>query len=918
MRKASVSVSALVLALAMASSSFGQISTGGIRGIVKDATGAVLIGVTVEAESPARIGGAAVAITNGQGLYQYQGLPVGIYTVTFTLSGFTTLKRENVRVEVGRTVQLDVDLSLATTAETVTVTGESPVIDTMRATYSTRFNNELVENVPTTRSSYFDLITYAPGVRTNAVTNASNFSVYGSTTDQNSFQYNGVDIAAPSYGSPWDFPNFDIIQEVEVLAAGASAEYSGFQGGVVNIITKSGSNDWNGTTSFFLQDDALTGNNTPDEEFPYYVDYQHTFTQQIGGPVKEDKLWFFGALELTRNRNSQVGVPPELAPKRHVWRPYFKVNSQLSQDDQVEFMYNDNNFDSPNQASRTQPTETINVENGHNPTISARWTHAFSSETLLEVKGGGIYIRDREDPLSGDTSTPGRYNFSTGAFEVNSFYTWKSDQNKTQVAAAVTHYADNFAGSHDFKFGVQMERANSLAALAYFNNVFYYDYNGPYYALFREPYAMDARTSGFAGFAQDNWTLNDRVTFNLGVRFDHTTGSIPDVEQPDSSLEGTTGVTFAGLGELISFDNVSPRLGITVTLDEAAKTVAKASWGRFYGKLLGNMFRNASNGNTTLNAFFFNPDTGAYDIPYYSVDPNISYGIDPDLTNQYTDQFYVGLEREVLPDLGLEVSYIHKEEKNFMRVKDVRGTYAQIPFTDTFQGQTQTLQVFNRTSPSSQSLFQVTNRDDLDHNYDSFTVQAYKRFSQNWQLQGSYQWQKGEGYTRGGDNNGDLGIGAQSFSTLSPSSFGRDPNDLINAFGRLPTDSTNNVRLSATYAAPKGFHIGARYSYESGRPYSRVINVTGLRQGVRRVQANERGSYFLPAVNEFQIRIDKDFVFGSGAQRLRLSVDIYNLFNADTVTNLRNNSSDTGDADFGQSLAVVAPRRAMIGIRFEF
>jgi outer membrane receptor protein involved in Fe transport len=913
MRKPRLIVPALILALSMAGSSFAQISTGGIRGIVKDATGAVLVGVTVEAESPARIGGAAIAITNGQGLYQYQGLSVGVYTVTFTLQGFTTLKRENVRVEVGRTVQLDADLALATTAETVTVTGESPVIDTLRASYSTRFNNELVENVPTTRASYFDLITYAPGVRTNAVTNASNFSVYGSTTDQNAFQYNGVDVAAPSYGSPWDFPNFDIIQEVEVLAAGASAEHTGFQGGVVNIITKSGSNDWGGTTSFFIQDDALTGNNTPDEEFPYYIDYQQTFTQQVGGPIMKDKLWFFGALELTRNRNSQVGVDPELAPKRHVWRPYFKVNSQITDADNVEFMFNDNNFDSPNQSSRTQPTETINVENGHNPTISARWTHTFSSATLLEVKGGGIYIRDSEDPLSGDYDTSGRYDFTTGAYAVNSFYTWKSDQNKTQVAAAVTHYADNFAGSHDFKFGVQFERANSINKQAYFNNVLYYDYNGPYYALFREPYAMDARSNVFAGFAQDNWTLNDRVTFNLGVRFDHTTGGIPEVQQPDSSLTGTTGVTFAGQEGLISFDNVSPRLGVTVTLDEAAKTVAKASWGIFYGKLLGNMFRNASAGNTSLNAFFFNPDTGAYDVPYYSVDPNVSYGIDPDLTNQYTNQFYAGLEREIIPDLGLEFSYIHKEEKNFMRVRDVRGEYAQIPFEDTFRGATQTLQVFNRTSPSSQSLFQVTNRDDFDHKYDSFTVQAYKRFSQNWQLQGSYQWQKGEGYT-----SGNLGIGAQAFSGLGPGSFGRDPNDLINAFGRLPTDSTNNVRLSATYQAPKGFHIGARYSYESGRPYARVINVTGLRQGVRRVQAEPRASYFLPAVNEFQIRIDKDFVFGSGEQRLRLSVDIYNLFNADTFTDARNNSSDTGDADFGQSLAIVAPRRAMVGIRFEF
>ncbi len=913
MRKPNLIVPALILALSMAGSSFAQISTGGIRGIIKDATGAVLVGVTVEAESPARIGGAAVAISNGQGLYQHQGLSVGVYTLTFTLQGFTTLKRENVRVEVGRTVQLDADLSLATTAETVTVTGEAPVIDTLRASSSTRFNNELVENVPTTRSSYFDLISYAPGVKTNPATNVAAFSIYGSNTDQNSFQYNGVDVSAPDYGSPWDFPNFDIIQEVEVLAAGASAEYSGFQGGVVNIITKSGSNDWNGTSSFFFIDDALVGNNTPDEEFPYQIDYQQTFTQQIGGPLLRDKLWFFGALELTRNRNSQVGVNPEFAARRHVWRPYFKVNAQISSNDNIEFMYNDNNFVSPNPASRTRPTETIGVENGHNPTISARWTHTFSSATLLEVKGGGIYIRDRLDPFSEDTSTSGRYDFATGGWSVNSFYTWKSSQNKTQVAAALTHYADNFAGSHDFKFGVQLERANSLSAQAYFNNAVYYDYGGaPYYALFREPYGMDARTSVAAGFVNDNWTLNDRVTLNLGLRFDRTSGSIPDVDQPDSALEGTTGVTYPGLGDVISYNNVSPRVGLTVTLDKAAKTVAKASWGRYYGKLLGDMFRAASNGNTTLAAFFFDPDSGQYDVPYYSVDPNISYGIDPELKNQYTDQFFVGLEREVIPDLGVEVSFIYKKDNDFVRVKDVRGDYAQIPFTDTFQGQTQTLQVFNRTSPSSQSLFQVTNRDDFEQDYKSFFIQAYKRFSRNWQLQGSYQWQRGEGTGRG-----TLGVGAQSFSNLDQRSFGRDPNDLINSFGRLYTDSTNNIRLSATYQAPKGFHIGARYSYESGRPYGRLINVTGLRQGVRAVLAEPRASYFLPEVNDFQVRIDKDFVFGENL-RLRTYIDIYNLFNADTFTNVRNNSSDTGDDDFGQSLVVVAPRRAMIGIRFEF
>ena len=153
----------LIVILALAGVATAQQTTGGIRGIVRDETGAVLVGVAVSAENPARVGTPAVDVTNSQGLYRFEGFPVGIYTVTFELSGFGTVKRENVRVELGRNAQLDMSLGLAGTAETVTVTAEAPVIDTVRAQYGTNFQQELVENVPTTRNSYFDILTSVPG-----------------------------------------------------------------------------------------------------------------------------------------------------------------------------------------------------------------------------------------------------------------------------------------------------------------------------------------------------------------------------------------------------------------------------------------------------------------------------------------------------------------------------------------------------------------------------------------------------------------------------------------------------------------------------------------------------------------------------------------------------------------------------------
>ena len=220
----------LAIVMCPLASAAAQESTGGIRGIVTDNTNAVLVGVTVEAASPARIGGAAVDVTNAQGLYRIEGLPLGTYTVTFTLQGFTTIRRENVRVEVGRTMQVDIQLQVGGVEQSVTVTAESPVVDALHSGYTTSFNRELIENIPTSRSSWFDTISYAPGIKADLVTgNTANFVIYGASTEQNSYQVNGIEVFSPS-GSIWDFPSPDMAEEIAVVGVGASAEVQGLPG----------------------------------------------------------------------------------------------------------------------------------------------------------------------------------------------------------------------------------------------------------------------------------------------------------------------------------------------------------------------------------------------------------------------------------------------------------------------------------------------------------------------------------------------------------------------------------------------------------------------------------------------------------------------------------------------------------------
>jgi outer membrane receptor protein involved in Fe transport len=888
-----------------------QDSTGGIRGIIRDDSGAVLAGVTVEASSPSRLGAPAVDVSNEQGLYRFDNLSIGTYTVTFTLQGFTSLRREDVRVEVSRAIELPVVLAVGAVEQSVTVTGDSPVIDTVHAGYSTSFGQALLENIPTARTSWFDTIGFAPAVKTNQVAgNSATFVMYGTSSEQNSYQVNGVEVSSAS-GVVWDFPNPDYFQEVAVVGIGASAEYTGFQGGVVNIVTKSGSNQLRGVGSFYFSNDALVASNgypNPSLPYPYYVDYQYDAGIQIGGPIKRDRIWFYGTLPAIWRRGSNIGVNPQFATATQATRPYAKISARLSTKDNVEFTWNDNIFDSPNAASITTPLVASTVEHGHNPVLTARWNRTLGAATVLEVKGGGIYIRDRLDPFSDDFVSSGRTDSGTGIASVNATSAQRYYQNRTSIDASVSHNADNFlGGSHDVKAGLQVSDALQIDNVTVFQNVSYADFNGaPDQATFRDPRSTGGRVRALGGFAQDNWTITDRLTANLGLRYDHTTGTIPEMDQFDNEVRNPTGVTYPSLGTLISFDNVSPRIGLTYKLDQSGRTVAKASYGRYYGRLPVSLFANLAPGNTTSSVYRYNASTAKYDILASVTDPRTNLAIDPDLENQSTDQFYVGVERQIAPDFGINASFVYKKDHNLIRGFDPRSVYTPFVTTDTFNGVTQSLTVYNRTSPASQLLQQITNRDDFDQDFKSFIIQGSKRFSDRWQVQSSYQWQRSKGVSGGGTTvNSQAGVGT----------FGADPNQLVNAYGRFVTDSTHAIKISATTELPYGFHLGIRESFESGRPYGRLITVRGLAQGTVNVLAEPRASYLLPSTNDLQVRVDKDFRFNAN-QRLRLSVDFLNIFNVDTPIDIQNNSSQT--IPFATTIGIFLPRRALMAIRYEF
>jgi outer membrane receptor protein involved in Fe transport len=655
-----------------------------------------------------------------------------------------------------------------------------------------------------------------------------------------------------------------------------------------------------------------------------HFSYQTTF--EVGGPIVRDRVWFYGIAPYSRALTTGVGVDPNL-PANAGWsfKPFAKATLKLAANDGADLTFDDNRFCCGATASRTAPIATQTVEHGHNPIVAAHYTHAFGSATLFEAKGGGIYIRDNFTPFSDDFVTPQHFDSGTGLTNGNGATGSRQVHNRTTIDASLAHSANDFLkGSHDFKFGFQTQYATQVTNTLTFGNVTYTDLNGaPYTATFKDPPVTGGRLRQNGAYVQDNWSVNGRLTLNLGVRFDHTTGDIQALDSLTTLVGiGTTApsalsnTTFPAVPNLIGVNSVSPRLGFTLRLDSSGHTILKGNYGRFYGKLATSMVNSASPGNTPSDTEKFNKVTGKYDILQALVNNQTNFAVDPNLTNQYTDQLFFGVERQIMANMGIDLEVIYKKEGNFIRMTDARGTYVPLIVNAALpDGSTTPITVYNRTSPSAQSLFEVVNRTDFNQAFKSVILQVNKRFSDKWQALASYTYQDSKAYGSGTIS----GNTQQDFSGLrSTGGFGRTPNDLVNAYGPTATNAPNSIKLSTTYKAPLDFNFGLRYSYEQGRPYGPLFIARGLNQGTATVLAEPRGAFTLQPTNDFQIRVDKDFNV-TKRQRIRLALDIFNVLNSATVLTLQNNVSQATAANpFGQTLTIVRPRTLQIGARYQF
>ena len=313
-----------VLTALSAPDAFAQpAQTGTIAGVIQDASGGVLPGVTVTATSQER-GTVRSVVSDENGRYVFAALSIGSYTVEANLSGFAPVRLTDNLVETEKTTSVPVTLKVGGLTDSVTVTGETPIVDLTNVTANTRVRKEEFERLPVGRS-YQSLIAATPGVVGGTVTGNSNVNSLGAPNNSNIYVMDSVDTTDPTTGTFGANLNFEAIQEVSVSTSAVSVEYGRGQGAIVNVITKSGTNRFEGSAKYIaINDNWDKQNSTVSQttgaslERVKFDKVNPTYAFTFGGPLLKDRAWLFGAYEYAINTTPQrqtVGPIPENYPK---------------------------------------------------------------------------------------------------------------------------------------------------------------------------------------------------------------------------------------------------------------------------------------------------------------------------------------------------------------------------------------------------------------------------------------------------------------------------------------------------------------------------------------------------------------------------------------------------------------------------
>lgn len=944
----------LALLLALAPATWAQ-STGNIYGSVNDEQGASMPGasVTLSGENIA----ARNAISGAHGEFRFIGLDPGTYRLAVALAGFGSVNRDVV-VNAGNSVTLAFPLKVATVQETVTVTAETPVIDPKKTGTSTTLSREELAQIPNSRDPWAVLRT-VPGVLVDRVNTAgtesgqqSGFVGKGSVQQDAMWTLDGVTISDPgAAGSSPTYFDFDAFDEVNVTTGGADVRVA--SGGVgLNLVTKRGTNAFHGGVSGFFAHDKLQSSNLPDDlvgdtrlrgsDKADHADQIADYGFDLGGPIVKDKMWFWGSYGKQDLRIRRLNQVPDKTLLKSLSA---KLNWQVAQNNTFSVYYFNGakeKFGRPASALSEDASHSRNQGNAYpgwlHGFLKVEDNHVLSSNFMMNLKyayyGSGFSLTP-QGGVDGD-----EFLDSVGGVAKGSSPFYQSIRPQHTANADFSY----FHGKHEFKFGFGYRRASVSSTNAPSGS----KVSGQISTVLG-PIAVVQRDSTTAysgkylsGYLGDTFTT-DRLTLNLGVRYDRQTAS----NKPTTAIANPMfpsilpELRYDGTGQGIEWSDFSPRASISYALDADRKTLVRASFARFAGQLA---FSDASMDNPVggvgSRTYAWNDLNGDDFVQSGEVDLSDEVAlpvnaelasvnrIDPDYGATHDTEFIVGIDREVAANFAVSAAYTFRRSTDQIYAPFIgisNSDWVPIAPTSargyTANGFDITPEAFARLEANGAGRL-LSNRPGYARHYSGVELTAVKRLSNKWMARAAFSYND---WTQHYD--GTEGI-------FNPNASVYDSYGLSPVFQTIATDTGRNgdqiaiyssgsgtfywvnakwqTSATALYQLPAGFEVAANLFGRQG--YTRPINLTVENTFFDTVLAQPKvDSTRLEDVWNLDLRLTKNIKFGDRV-RLTLMGDVFNVFNANTV--LRR--TDNADGNLDRIQQIMNPRIARLGVKLAF
>ncbi|HEX6648932.1 MAG TPA: TonB-dependent receptor, partial [Pyrinomonadaceae bacterium] len=942
---------ALVLFLSITLFAQSQANTGNIEGRITDPNGASVPNVTVTATNLAN-GLQKSAQTNDEGIYRIVFLPPGGYKVeTSGAQGFNPAQFTNVIVTVGGQTPLDIQLAVGSgTVAMVDVSAEGQVVETTRTSVSSVVNERAIQNLPVNGRNFLDFATLTPSVVRDP-TRQGDLAVGGQKGTLNSIQVDGADNNNTFFGQslgrtgtrpPYQFSE-ESVQEFQVNQNGFSAEFGRAGGAVINVVTKSGTNNWHGSAFEFFRDEALNSN-TPiltarGAKRPKSQINQ--FGGTLGGPIKRDRAFFFFAYDGQRSNIPNVVDAPNFfaqpANIRNLLAPFMqtyqigrdqdvymvKSDIRLNDSNQLVLRFNQQNFTGNN----NENSGPLSVEE-HSGNSVARTT-TFSGSLISTLSSTLIndfrfqFGRDREPGEANSDVTEARIQTGGGFLQLgrNNFSPRETTIKRAQFIDVVSYTR----GKHNLKFGGDL---NFDRVFNFFPGLFTGQFTFNSYALFASntpaSFTQNFPGAGTSGgethpdlnelglFVQDDWRVRPKLTLNLGLRYDLQDLADPHVNNPSAALAALGLSTTTPVRDR---NNFGPRFGFSYAFDD--KTVVRGGYGIFFGRTPAIMLGTAHSQNgIQVTGVSLNCTLTPNPCPIY---PNIfsappsAGGVNPslylfarDYAQPYVQQGRIGVERELVANTSLSVSYLYFRGVHISRTRDINlGTPVPTTVTDP-AGQTFTVLRHPAARPipgfARISLFESS----ADSRYNALAVELKRRFTRGFQFIAAYT------LSDTNDNRPDqtmVVVGADDAKGLQNNldinaDWGRSDLDIRHRLVFSPVYEIGTVQENNAFAR----HLLSNWTFsgivtlQSGFAYSALISGDANRDGnpsTDRVPGFRRNHITTPSIYIVDARVTKEFKF---AEKYSVSflAEAFNLFNRSNIATV-----NTGRYGIASSSALV-------------